>query len=317
MADSDGRRGRCGARPRRSGEQCDGDDYGELAEFVMAGGAEGDNFADYQDGELRERYTTAIGTWDVMVADLLGQIAAHAGSLRAGLERLRVPGELRDAWTGDVAAAMDASAAWLAAQPRDTSPRILLSPGIRARRGDAYRDLLEAMGREALAGDGRLDPARLGWRYTVERASWLRIVGDLLGQVVADAGSVERAATVLAVSRTSLTSWVRWFVSRGSKVRARSRWPVAAAGDTPEVVAYDDLIEAVERGAECGDNATDTDGVRGAYTVQLDSWSRMTADLLGQIIADAGSIRRASKVIDVPRSTLGAWFSSRKRGGVR
>ena len=49
----------------------------------------------------------------------------------------------------------------------------------------------------ALAGNGWLDGARLRLRYMVERAPWLSMAGELLGQVVADAG--ERAATVLAV----------------------------------------------------------------------------------------------------------------------
>jgi transcriptional regulator of acetoin/glycerol metabolism len=40
--------------------------------------------------------------------------------------------------------------------------------------------------------------------------------------------------------------------------------------------------------------------------VRLDSWARMEAELLAQIIADAGSVRAAAKVLDVPRSTLGA-----------
>ena len=35
-------------------------------------------------------------------------------------------------------------------------------------------------------------------------------------------------------------------------------------------------------------------------TVALASWTAMRADLLGQVIADAGSIRRAAAVLDVP-----------------
>ncbi|KIG16750.1 hypothetical protein DB30_04094 [Enhygromyxa salina] len=42
--------------------------------------------------------------------------------------------------------------------------------------------------------------------------------------------------------------------------------------------------------------------MRDVYMVQLDSWDRMEADLVGQIIANAGSVRQAAK----PRATLGA-----------
>jgi hypothetical protein len=48
-------------------------------------------------------------------------------------------------------------------------------------------------------GDGSLDPARLRERYTVDAGPWLRMVGDLLAQVVGDSGSLEQASVVLAV----------------------------------------------------------------------------------------------------------------------
>lgn len=54
---------------------------------------------------------------------------------------------------------------------------------------------------------------------------------------------------------------------------------------------------------------------RETYSVRLDSWENMHAALLAEIIADAGSIRRASKVIDVPRSTLSAWVREHKHRG--
>lgn len=55
--------------------------------------------------------------------------------------------------------------------------------------------------------------------------------------------------------------------------------------------------------------------LRETYTVQLDSWDHMEAALLAQIVADAGSIRRASKVLGVPRSTLAAWVRGHKDDG--
>jgi hypothetical protein len=94
---------------------------------------------------------------------------------------------------------------------------------------------------------------------------------------------------------------------------AGSRWPTAPVTDAPEAVAYLDLVEAVERGAIDGDNAIGLIGVSEFYTVRLDSWERMEADLLKQVIADAGSVRKAAKVLDVPRATLGAWMKGRGR----
>ncbi len=232
-----------------------------------------------------------------------------AGSLGRGLDLLRVPPILLDAWSCSASTAMDTSAAWLASQRPDALGRVALTPSVRALRGDTYGDLAEAVGSVAVAGDGALDPARLRRQYTIDRAAWLRMVADLLGQVVGDAGSVERASTVLAVL-DSLLAWVRWFVSRGSIEAACSRWPVAS-GDAPDLTAYDDLAEAVERGAVDGDNAIGPPSVRDVYAVRFDSWERLAADLLGQIIADAGSVSAAAKVLDVPRATLGAWVQRR------
>lgn len=72
-------------------------------------------------------------------------------------------------------------------------------------------------------------------------------------------------------------------------------------------MAYLDLAEAAERGAIPGDNAIDSPGVRDSYTVRFDSWQRMEADLLAQVLADAGSARKAAELLGVPRSTLAAW----------
>jgi hypothetical protein len=296
---------------RHSDRVAPGDTYDDLIEAVERGMVASE--AGLVVGELRERYTTELGAWGTMIGDLLDQIAGDAGSLTRGLDMLRVPPSLRDVWRRrDVLAGMDSSAAWLASQRPDALGRVALAPSVRALRGDTYDDLAEAVGSVAVAGDGALDPARLRRRYTVERAPWLRMVADLLAQVVGDAGSVERASTVLAVPLDSLLAWVRWFVSRGSIDAARSRWPVAPIGDAPETAAYDDLAEAVERGAVDGDNAIDPPSVRDVYVVRLDSWDRMAADLLGQIVADAGSIRAAAKVLAVPRATLGTWVQRRR-----
>jgi hypothetical protein len=201
----------------------------------------------------------------------------------------------------------------LGSEQRDADPWVALTPSVRALRGDDYRDLARAVGSIATAGDGALDPARLRSRYTLDRGPWLRMVADLLGQVVADAGSVERASTVLAVPQDRLAGWVQRMVSRGCPHAAGSRWPTASVTDAPEAVAYLDLVEAVERGAIDGDNAIGPIGVSEFYTVRLDSWERMEADLLEQVTADAGSVRKAATVLGVPRATLGAWMKGRGR----
>lgn len=79
--------------------------------------------------------------------------------------------------------------------------------------------------------------------------------------------------------------------------------------NAPNSLAYLDLIEAVERGALDGDSTTESPNeLCDVYVVKLGSWASMEAYLLTQIVADAGSIRRASKVLRVPRSTLGSWL---------
>jgi hypothetical protein len=243
-----------------------------------------------------------------MLGDLLGQLASDVGSTRKALILLGAPAELLDAWVQSPIVGTEASAAWFAARRPNALRRIALTPGVRALRGDDYSDLAEVVGSVALAGDGALDPARLRSCYSIDRAPWLDMVVDLLGQLVADAGSIERASTVLAVPLDTLAAWVRWLVSRGSPYAAGSRWPVGPIGDKPGALAYEDLAEAVERGAVDGDNAIDPPSVSESYTIQLDSWERMEADLLDQVITDAGSGRNAAKVLSVPRSTLGAWM---------
>ena len=109
-----------------------------------------------------------------------------------------------------------------------------------------------------------------------------------------DSGSLERGATVLAVPPSLLGEWVRCLVSRGCASAAASRWPVAPAGDEPNFMAYEDLLEAADRGMAGGDNFVEAAGVCESYVVELDSWARMIADLRARIVADAGSIRRAT-----------------------
>lgn len=56
-------------------------------------------------------------------------------------------------------------------------------------------------------------------------------------------------------------------------------------------------------------------GMRNEYTVQFGSWAQMEARLLAQAIEDAGSMRRAAKVLGVPRSSLSVWVKEHKRHG--
>lgn len=55
------------------------------------------------------------------------------------------------------------------------------------------------------------------------------------------------------------------------------------------------------------------ESMRDEYVVRFGSWEQMKADLLSQIIHDAGSIRRAAKAIGVPKSTLCTWVKSLPR----
>jgi hypothetical protein len=49
--------------------------------------------------------------------------------------------------------------------------------------------------------------------------------------------------------------------------------------------------------------------------VAVDSWAAMTGELLAQIVRGAGSIRRAAKVLDVPKSTLATWVKQHRERG--
>jgi RNA-directed DNA polymerase len=205
----------------------------------------------------------------------------------------------------DPIAGTEASACWLGSQQRDAGQRVALAPSVRALRGDDYRDLARAVGSMATVGDGALDPARLRSRYRVDRGPWLRMVTDLLGQVVADAGSVERASAVLTVPLDHLAGWVRRMVSRGCPNAAASRWPTAAVTDAPEAVAYLDLVEAAERGAIDGDNAIGSPGVREFYTVRTDK-APTEACLAGLGVSSWSSLpgMRAALSRSTPADTL-------------
>lgn len=63
------------------------------------------------------------------------------------------------------------------------------------------------------------------------------------------------------------------------------------------------------------EQVADRPAIRTEYTVRLDSWDHMEANLLAQIIRDAGSMRAASKVIDLKRSTLSRWVREHKERG--
>ena len=60
-------------------------------------------------------------------------------------------------------------------------------------------------------------------------------------------------------------------------------------------------------------------GVRESYVIGIDRWERMHAELLLALVTDAGSVRNPSRVLDVPRATLGSWARRARalRGGTR
>ena len=74
-----------------------------------------------------------------------------------------------------------------------------------------------------------------------------------------------------------------------------------------------DLADAVLRGLFVGPTELDPPRPREFYVVELDEWDYMASSLLTQIVTDAGSLRRAARLLGVPRSTLSARFSRRKR----
>lgn len=55
------------------------------------------------------------------------------------------------------------------------------------------------------------------------------------------------------------------------------------------------------------------DGVQPAYLVPMGPWSEMRDGLLLSIVTDAGSVRKAARSVNVPRSTLGHWVRRARR----
>ncbi|NVB37254.1 hypothetical protein G6O69_05390 [Pseudenhygromyxa sp. WMMC2535] len=55
------------------------------------------------------------------------------------------------------------------------------------------------------------------------------------------------------------------------------------------------------------------DGIQPAYLVPMGSWSEMRDGLLLSIVTDAGSMRKAARSVNVPRSTLGHWVRRARR----
>jgi hypothetical protein len=281
----------------------DGDEYLDLIEAVLRGAIEGDN--DLGPNVVRERYTVELGTWDRMMGDLLGQLGADAGSVKRALVHLGLPSvSLLDEWLDGGMPGTTASARWVAVA---IARGRLHTRRERGPRGEDYSDLIDAAIRGGVTGDGSLDPTRLREQYTVDAGPWLRMVGDLLAQVVGDSGSLEQASVVLAVPLRTLAAWVRWLVSGGSSASAWSTWPLATQPREPSQT-YDDLVDAVVRGAVVGDGEPlEGPQLQESYVVRFGDWDEMIRDLLLQVVADAGSARRAARAVGVPRSTFSKW----------
>jgi hypothetical protein len=49
-----------------------------------------------------------------------------------------------------------------------------------------------------------------------------------------------------------------------------------------------------------------TSTTRGPYIIEFDRWETMVGKLLAAIVRDAGSVRAAAQLLDVPKSTLSA-----------
>ena len=246
-----------------------------------------------------------------MVTGLLDQLAEDAGSKTQALRQLGVTKRANlAAWSESPTIGMEVSVRQLAHSSRERSE----SPRRAWRDVERYGDLAEAARGSHLHGDGVLDAARLRPRYSLaRRRSWLRMVGDLLGQVVADAGCYQRAAVVLVVPERRLLRWVQWFVSRGSERAARCAWPVLDVGNASEdAAAYADLVDAVVRGILDGEPPSKDPWPRPLveiqeyYRIRFGPLDEMVFDLLTQVTEDAGSIRQASRALGMAPSTLSA-----------
>ena len=286
--------------------------YGDLAELVergrlpSSGAVRADGVRTFED--LRRVSSVKLAPWEEMVMSLLDQLAGDAGSPIRALRLLNMTEQRGlDSWIQSPTSGMQASVRWLASLPCLPSPR-------RAHRAvESYIDLAESARSFRLRGDGSLDPARLRAQYSVElRSSWLRMIGDLLGQVVADAGSYQRAAAVLCVPERRLLRWVQWFVSRGCERAACSAWPLMNVSAIDDEAPYADLADAIARGLLESELPREDPRPRRLveiqehYRVRFGPWEEMVLDLLTQITEDAGSIRKASKATGMPSSTLSA-----------
>ena len=288
--------------------------YDDLAEFIERGelGDLGDmRGRGAQASGLRLRSSVNLAPWEEMVTGLLEQLAEDAGSKTQALRQLGVTEQSNlAAWIESPTIGMEVSVRHLANLSRERSE----SPRRAWRDVERYADLADAARGSCLRGDGVLDVARLRPRYSLElHHSWLHMVGELLGQVVADAGCYQRAAVVLAVPERRLLRWVRWFVSRGSERAARCAWLILYVGNASDEAAVDaDLVDAVARGPLDSEAPSEEPWPRPLveiqeyYRIRFGPLDEMVFDLLTQVTEDAGSIRQASRALGQPSSTLSA-----------
>lgn len=59
----------------------------------------------------------------------------------------------------------------------------------------------------------------------------------------------------------------------------------------------------------------DPPGIPDEFVIAIGDWAHMEADLLAQIVRAAGSIRRAARLLEIPRSTLGRWVVEHRERG--
>ena len=71
---------------------------------------------------------------------------------------------------------------------------------------------------------------------------------------------------------------------------------------------YSDLVDACMRGAVQGDGEVDEPRFRVIYEIELDSWDRMTAELILEVLTDADDLDLAATVLELPRDDLETWL---------
>ena len=101
--------------------------------------------------------------------------------------------------------------------------------------------------------------------------------------------------------------WLLW-----DDVRALGREP-----EFVDVTKVDQVVaEALARKhAVKREQKVDPPGMPEALVVVVDSWAMMTGAILFKIVDGAGSIRKAAKVIGVPKSTVTAWVKRHRERG--